>query len=132
MPIPYMGSKRKSSQKIFQTILNFNPKAKILCDLFCGGLAIGEKFLANGWEIIANDKNKYVIALLRKVLFDGLPEKEVTKWVSREKFFDVLKNPDKHEDWYIGYIQCCWSFGNNQRGYIFGKNIEKIKQAGHE
>jgi hypothetical protein len=35
--------------------------------------------------------------------------------VSRAKFEDVIKNPDKYEDWYVGYIQCVWSFGNNQK-----------------
>jgi site-specific DNA-adenine methylase len=40
MPIPYMGSKRKSAQKIYQTIINFNPVKGTIVDLFCGGFAI--------------------------------------------------------------------------------------------
>jgi site-specific DNA-adenine methylase len=132
MPIPYMGSKRKSSRKIFNTISNFNPDGKILVDLFCGGFAISEEFLKRGWEVVSNDKNKHVIALLKQTVFDGLDEKKVTEFVTRERFNDVLKNPSKYDDWYVGYVQCIWSFGNNQKGYLFGKDTEGIKKAGHE
>lgn len=132
MPIPYMGSKRKSAGKIFQTIKNLEPEADTLVDLFCGGFAISEYFLKNGWRVIANDKNKYVIALLQKTIFEGLDENEVIKFIDRERFFDVVQNPDKYDDWYIGYVSCVWSFGNNQRSYLFGKNTEPVKKAGHE
>jgi hypothetical protein len=27
---------------------------------------------------------------------------------------------------------CIWSFGNNQKGYLFGKHMELYKKAGHE
>jgi len=132
MPIPYMGSKRKAAQLIYQTIINFNPNGKILVDLFCGGFAISEKFLRNGWKVISNDKNIYVVELLRKTIFEKLPEKKVTKFVTREMFIDVQKNPDKYDKWFVGFVQCCYSFGNNQRSYLFGKDVEPIKKAGHE
>ena len=130
--IPYLGSKRDLAGKIYQVIKNRHPESKILVDLFCGGFAISEYFYKNGWQVIANDKNKHVIALLQKVIFDGLDEKEVTKFVPRETFFEVLNNHDKYDDWYVGFVQCVWSFGNNQRGYLFGKDVEPYKKAGHE
>jgi adenine-specific DNA methylase len=129
MPIPYMGSKRKSAQLIFNTIRNHNPQSKQLVELFCGGFAIGEIFIKNGWNVIANDKNKYVVALLDKTLNYGLSEDIVTKWVSREIFKDIKKNPSYYEDWYVGYVQCIWSFGNTQTNYLFGKDVEPIKHA---
>ena len=132
MPLPYLGSKRKSAGKIYQTIKNFNPGAKIICDLFCGGFAIGEYFLKNGWEVISNDKNKYIIAILKKTILDGLDEAKCLEFVTRDNFYDVLGNPDKYDDWYVGYVMCVWSFGNNQSGYLFGKNTEPYKKAGHE
>ena len=58
MPIPYLGSKRKSAGKIYQTIKNFNPEADTLVDLFCGGWAISEFFLKEGWLVHSNDTNK--------------------------------------------------------------------------
>lgn len=131
MPIPYMGSKRKSSYKIYQTILNLNPNKKTIYDLFCGGFAISETFIKNGWNVISNDKNKYVVALINQTIL-GLDEQKCLEFVSREQYFDVQNNPSKYKDWYIGYIQCIWSFGNNQKDYLFGKDVEPVKKAGHE
>lgn len=48
MPVPYMGSKRKTSAKIFTAIRNQNPDANLLVDLFCGGFAISEEFIKSG------------------------------------------------------------------------------------
>lgn len=132
MSIPYMGSKRKSAHMIFTTILNFNPKLETIYDLFCGGFAVGEIFLKEGYNVIANDKNKYVTALLDQTINKGLDEDICLKWVSRNDFTEINNNPNNYEDWYVGYVQCIWSFGNNQRNYIFGKETEPIKRAGHE
>ena len=132
MAIPYMGSKRKSAQKIYQTIINFNPYKKTIVDLFCGGFAIGELFYKNRFNVIANDKNKYVTALLDETINKGLNEQKCLEFITRAKFEDVLKNPNNYEDWYVGYVMCIWSFGNNQKGYIFGKETEPYKRAGHE
>lgn len=132
MPIPYMGSKRKSAGKIYSTIKNFNPSSKVLVDLFCGGFAIGEYFMKNGWYVIANDKNKYVTALLDRTINKGLAEDIVTRFVSRGMYKDIQSNPDDFEDWYVGFVQCIWSFGNNQSGYLFGKEVEPIKYVGHK
>jgi site-specific DNA-adenine methylase len=132
MPLPYLGSKRKSAGKIYQTIKNFNPEAEIICDLFCGGFAISEYFIQNGWEAISNDKNKYVIAILKQTILEGLDEAKCLEFVTREKFTDVMQNKDKYEDWYVGYVMCVWSFGNNQSKYLFGKDTEPAKRAGHE
>lgn len=132
MPIPYMGSKRKSAQKIYQTIINFNPNKKTIIDLFCGGFAIGEIFYKNGFNVIANDKNKYVVALLDQTINKGLNEQKCLEFITRAKFEDVLKNPNNYEDWFVGYVMCIWSFGNNQKDYIFGKETEPYKRAGHE
>ena len=77
--IPYMGSKRISAGKIFQAISNLHPNGGMLVDLFCGGFAISEYFYKNGWRVIANDKNKYVIALLKTIIFDSIEENKLTK-----------------------------------------------------
>jgi site-specific DNA-adenine methylase len=133
MPIPYMGSKRKSAGKIYQTIKNLNPNGKILVDLFCGGFAISEYFIKNGWSVIANDKNKYVIELLKKALSGYFNEKVfIPGFITREKFKNVLKNKNKYEDWFVGYVMCIWSFGNNQKTYLFSKEKELYKKAGQE
>lgn len=132
MPIPYLGSKRRSAGLIYQTIKNLNPNADTLVDLFCGGFAVGEYFLKNGWRVIANDKNKYVIALLKKTIFEGLDEKKITKFIERNQFFNVKNHPEKYKKWFVGYVMCIWSYGNNLKGYMYNKNIEEYKKAGHE
>lgn len=124
-----MGSKRKSAPKIYSTINNLSDSG-VIYDVFCGGYAISEYFLKNKWEVHSSDLNKYVVALINQTI-EGLPKK-VFDFVSREKFFDVTKNPEKYEDWYIGFVQCIYSFGNNQKGYAFGSENEKYKYAGHQ
>ena len=46
-----------------------------------------------------------------------------TRWISRADFFR-LKDSDP-------YVSCCWSFGNNQRDYLYSKSIEPYKKACH-
>jgi len=132
MPLPYMGSKRDSSGKIYQVIKNHSPESNTICDLFCGGWAISEYFFKNGFSIISNDKNKYIIALLEKIFFNSIEEEKFLQFVSREEFQYAMENKEKCEDWYIGFLMTCWTFGNNQRDYIYGKEFESIKKAGHE
>lgn len=132
MPIPYMGSKRDNASLIYQTIVNFCPDADTVVDLFCGGFAVGEWFMRQGWRVIANDVNRYVVALLDEVVNRGLDESRCLEFVTRQKFEDVTKNPSSYDDWYVGYVQCVWSFGNNGNGYMFGRDSEPFKIAGHE
>lgn len=134
MSVPYLGSKRKSAQQIFSIIRNFtrDNDSNTFVDLFCGGFAVSEIFLKNGYKVIANDKNKYVIALIDKTISGDLDENKCLEWIGRDKFINIMSNPSQYEDWYVGYTMCIWSFGNNQKGYLFGKDTEPIKQAGHE
>jgi len=128
-PVPYMWSKWKSAMHIFN-VINAHTKDRqedLLVDLFTWWFAISEVFIQKGWKTINNDKNKYVMALLEKTL-DWLDD-EVYNWVSRKKFEDVIKNPSKYEEWYVWYIQCVWSFWNNQKWYLYWKDIENLKKS---
>lgn len=130
MPVPYMWSKRKSCHNIANTIEAYCPNNdKILVELFTGWFAVWEVFLERWYKVLANDKNKYVIALLDQVINKWLDEKKCLERVSREKFKDIIDNPDKYDDWYVWYVQCIWSFGNNQTAYLFGKEIEGSKHS---
>lgn len=65
---------------------------------------------------------------MTKLLIDSINgefnyEKRKPFWVDRE-MFNRLK--DKN-----GYIQQCWSFGNNGKDYLFSKNIEPYKRSMH-
>ena len=131
MPVPYMSSKSKIASQIYNAIAN-REKVGTIYDLFCGGFAISEQFIKNGWHVVANDKNKYVVALIKYALDGGFNDNEYySEWVSRKQFDAVIANPDDYPDWYVGYIQCIWSFGNNGR-YLFGKEIEEAKQLAND
>lgn len=127
--MPYMGSKRKLAPKILEYIINNNSNCKYFFDLFGGGGAIS--FMALQYpqieKVFYNELNTGVVELLRKVLADGVTT-EMYQWIDRETF-----NKHKNDsDWFGGLLQTCWSFGNNQRTYIYGKPIESIKQEAHE
>lgn len=133
MPLPYMGSKRTLAKDIYQVISSKN-NTGIFVDPFCGGFAVSEEFLKHGWKVYASDINKYIIALLRAVLLgnDWL-NKQLAKpdFITREKFFDIIRNPDKYDDCIVGFVQCIWSFGNRGGSYLYGAGIEDIKHITH-
>jgi len=132
MPLPYLGSKARWAKKLYNAIASRHEKW-LLIDLFCGGLAISEEFIKNGWSVQANDANKYIIALAKKAMSWELSyDVFTTQWVSREDYKKVQDNKDQYEDWYVWYIQCVWSFGNNQKDYVYGKLKEQTKLAGHK
>ncbi len=117
--LPYKGSKNK----IAQQIINCISSAENFYDLFCGGGAITHcALLQNRWKnYIMNDIDKG----LSQLFVDAVngKYKDEKRWISREEFFKL-----KDTDAYVRYI---WSFGNNGRDYIYGKNVEEIKRLGH-
>ena len=124
--IPYMGSKRQLADKIATFILSENPNAKHVYDLFGGGGAISFEFLQRGLNVTYNELNTGVAELLKHIIAKGITP-EMYQWVSREEF-----NAHKNDDtWYGGLLKTCWSFGNNQRSYLFGKDIEAYKKNYH-
>jgi site-specific DNA-adenine methylase len=127
--IPYMGSKRKIASKIMDYICDNNPNALYFYDLFGGGGAISFEALQRKQfiRVVYNELNTGVTELLKKIQRDGVTQ-DFYKWVSREQF----KAHKNDNDWFGGLLKTCWSFGNNQTSYLFGKNIEGIKLAAHE
>lgn len=119
--VPYKGSK---SQIVDRLIEAFPYKGvDNFYDLFAGGCAVTHKMLLEGRykHCYANDIDGRALRLFR----DGMDGKYALemRWVSREDFFK-LKDTDP-------YISCCWSFGNNQRDYLYSKAIEPYKKACH-
>jgi 16S rRNA G966 N2-methylase RsmD len=127
--IPYMGSKRKLAEPIINYILAHNPTAKYIFDLFGGGGAISFEALKRKQflEVHYNELNTGVVELLKKIRKDGVTD-EFYNWIDRNTF-NKHKNDD---DWFGGLLKTCWSFGNNQSAYLFGKDIEEPKGLMHE
>jgi site-specific DNA-adenine methylase len=126
--LPYMGSKRQLAPKIVDFILKENPDCKYIYDLFGGGAAVSFEFLQRQQieKVFYNDLNTGVTALLCEIQDNGVTDKYY-QWIDRETF-----NAHKNDDcWLGGLIKTCWSFGNNQKDYLFGKDIEEYKKNYH-
>lgn len=117
--LPYKGSKNKLATRIVGIL----PQRKHPYDLFCGGCAITHAaMMTKKFQYFhINDINWMCPTLFRDVL-NGKYDNE-TRWISREDFFRL-----KDTDPYVAFV---WSFGNNLRDYIYGKDIEPIKKAIH-
>ena len=127
--LPYMGSKRKLSKTLVDFMLQENPNAIYFYDCFGGGGAMSFEAIQRQQvsKVYYNEFNTGVVELLRKIRKDGVTD-EFYQWVDRETF-------KKHKDgdtWFSGLVATCWSFGNNQKSYLFGKEIEEDKRLLHK
>lgn len=127
--LPYMGGKRKLASKIVDTILQHYPYTEYIYDVCGGGGAITFETIQRPQikQVFYNDLNKGVVELLKKIQRDGVTE-EMHQWVSRDTFMKH-KNDD---DWFGGFCKVVYSFGNDQKGYLFGKTVEQYKKWYHE
>lgn len=121
---PYMGSK----DKIVSSIAANFPKADNFYDLFGGGASMTHYIAKNKNHIYKRVVYNDIIAGNGKLLKDAIAGKYnykvfKPKWISRDEF-NNLKNIDP-------YVAICWSFGNNQKDYLFGPDIEKYKRSIH-
>ncbi len=124
-----MGSKRKLAPTIINVIMNNHPKTKYLWDLFGGGGAVSFQALQHPQieKVFYNELNTGVVSLLRKIQQDGVTP-DFFEWIDRETFHELVNG----NDWRAGLAKTCWSFGNNQHSYLFGKDIELIKKEAHD
>ena len=117
--LPYRGSK----SRIAAAIVEHLPSGAALYDLFAGGCAVTHAaMLAGRWDrYVINDLQGDVPELFVNAIRGKYSDE--TRWISREDFF-ALKDTDT-------YVRCCWSFGNNGRDYLYGREIEPYKRALH-
>ena len=117
--LPYMGSK----SKIVKHIVPLFPYADNFVDLFAGGGAVTHYAMttAKYKHLDFNDINPLMPKAFEMAL-NGEFEKE-KRWISRDEFFR-LRDTDP-------YVAICFSFGNNLSNYMYGKDIEPIKEAYH-
>lgn len=118
--VPYKGSKNKIVKRLMERV----PSASHFYDLFCGGCAVTHRAIEEHRfaHIHANDLDGDGLCLFIDAA-NGKFRNE-RRWISREQFF-AEKDTDP-------YISLCWSFGNNQRDYMYSREVEPYKRAAHE
>ena len=119
--LPYKGSKNAIADWIVNTL----PKAEIFVDLFCGGGAVTHCAMLKGkyGRFIMNDIDGRLPVLFRDCAHGLYTTQTHPEWICREEF-----NRRKAEDAYIALL---WSFSNNGKDYLYGRDIEDFKHAYH-
>ncbi len=119
--VPYKGSKNKIAERLWQAI----PTKGVanFYDLFAGGCAVTHRALESGAfkRYFANDLQGDGLRLFSGAIYGTYASE--TRWIDRETF-KVMKDKDP-------YVSLCWSFGNNQRAYMYAEEIEPWKKALH-
>lgn len=116
--MPYMGGK----SQIAEWVIGKLPKADVFVEPFAGGGAITHAAMLSGKykRIITNDITDSAFVFKDAI---GGRFRDEKRWISREDF-KRLKDTDP-------YVRMCFSFGNDQNTYCYGKNIEAYKRAFH-
>ncbi|MGL6184779.1 MAG: hypothetical protein ACRC1T_05305 [Clostridium chrysemydis] len=103
----YVGSKNKLSKELVPVIQSYITKdTKGYLEPFVGGANMIDKIKCN--NKIGCDIHKELIALLNKAKneIDNIPD-----IISEETYNEVKNNKSKYEDWYVGLVGFCATFG---------------------
>lgn len=111
----YMGSKNRIAKELLPIITRYLTEDRWYVEPFCGGCNMIDKVKHN--KRIANDCNRYLIALL-KALQNGI---EFPTCVSKEEYDSVRLNKVNYPDWYVGFIGFVCSY----RGKFFNGWIDR-------
>ena len=119
-----MGSK----SKIVKEICSVFPNADNFYDLFGGGFSVSHfmiKHMSKDYKEFHFNEIRPGVCDLIKDAISGKYNYNVFKpeFVDREVF-----NREKYNS---AYIRFCWSFGNNGKNYLFGKDSEPKKKSFH-
>lgn len=126
-----MGSKRKLAADILNVITLRHKGITDFYDLFGGGGSISFTAINTyNFKVHYNELNAHIYYLVEYLKNHKTLEPKFYEWVTREEFFKQCGLQDA--DWYSGFVMSCWSFGNKQSSYIYGADIEEIKQLAHE
>ena len=78
-------------------------------------------------NVIYNEIDTSIVDAFRTLQDDRVIERLKSRWVSREKFYELnINNPEE------SILKTCWSFGNNRTGYLYWKTIERRKELTHK
>lgn len=129
----YCGSKRRFMKYLLPILTRDLDSQTRFVDLFGGGMnVICEIPISNK---IAVDYNKYMIALWQELQVNGLVN--IPSFLTEEEYVDIKKayinNNGKYENYLIGYVGSCCSYGgawfNGYAKFNYSKNEDHIKEA---
>ena len=103
----YMGSKNRFAKELVPIIQSYiTEDTKGYLEPFVGGANVIDKIKCN--NKIGCDIHKQLIALLNKAKdnVDDIPD-----IISFETYKEVKNNKEKYEDWYVGLVGFCATFG---------------------
>lgn len=99
----YIGSKNRIAKDILPIILDGKSDNQYFVDLFAGGMNVTDK--VQGLRI-ANDQNKYVIALFNAITAGWVPPERV----STEEYKEVKSHKNRFPDHVVGWVGFCCSY----------------------
>ena len=131
----YMGSKNRLSKYLVPIIESYiDEKTEGYMEPFVGGANIIDK--VNCDNKIGYDVHKELVALLNYIkVNDDIPE-----IITEEEYEKVKNNKEDYEDWYVGLVGFCSTFGakyfggyarskkdkfNGEKSYLAIKNLKK-------
>lgn len=119
----YVGSKNRLSKYIVPIIQkNITDVTKGYLEPFVGGANIIDKVICN--KKIGCDINKYLISLLR--ITRDRPE-IIPDTIDEETYYKVRDNKDTYDDWYVGLVGFCSTYGSKWfGGYARGMKNDGI------
>lgn len=119
--MPYQGGK----SKLADWIIDLFPSATHFYDLFCGGCSVTHAALLSGkFEHVHTNDITDSVELFEDALNGNLDKYEPERFRTREDFFaEKDTNP---------FVRITYSFGYDQRSYLYSKEIESYKKAVHE
>jgi len=112
----YMGSKNRLAKDIVPILNSFNDR-ELYIEPFVGGANIIDKVDFSKKRGL--DKNPYLIALLDYLTTDNV----LPTTISEEEYYNVRDNKEDYDDWYVGLVGFCASYGGRFfEGYPRGEN----------
>ena len=119
----YVGSKNRLSKDLAPIIQSYiTDETEGYLEPFVGGANMIDKIKHD--NKIGCDIHKQLIALLKYV--QDL-DNELPKTISEQEYNNVLNNKDNYDDWYVGLVGFCASFGAKYfGGYARAFKADKI------
>lgn len=124
----YVGSKNRLSKELAPIIQSYiTDETVAYIEPFVGGANMIDKIKHH--NKIGSDLHKELIALHN---YNKNNSKSLPKTISEEEYNRVKNNKEQYEDWYVGLVGFCATFGAKYfGGYARGYNVDGVIPRDH-